>query len=258
MMQAYGKEFAQAYNLRWTHFANTLAPRILEFYERSAGEALLAGPRAKTLLDVCCGTGQLACYFVERGYTVTGVDLSEGMLSYARDNAAAHVQAGRARFIQANATDFTLDEPVGLAVSTFDALNHLPDMAALQSCFARVHAALVEGGLFIFDLNTRAGLRRWNSIGVEDTDEMMIVNRGIYVEAESRAWALITGFVRNAGGLYQRFEETAYNTAFDLAQVRAALLESGWRDCYFARSQDFGSPLAEPEQEGRAFIVARK
>jgi SAM-dependent methyltransferase len=258
MMQAYGNEFAQAYNLRWTHFANTLAPRILDFYERSAGEALLAGPRGKTLLDVCCGTGQFALYFAERGYAVTGVDLSEPMLSYARENAAAQVQAGRAHFIQANATDFMLDEPVGLAVSTFDALNHLPDMAALRCCFDRVFAALVEGGLFIFDLNTRAGLRRWSNIGIEDDEEVTLITRGLYIEAESRAWIRITGFARNAGGLYQRFEETAYNTAFDLAQVRAALLESGWRDCYFARSQDLATPLADPEQEARAFIVARK
>jgi hypothetical protein len=49
------------------------------------------------------------------------MDLSESMLDYARRNAAGYLESGYARFIQADARDFMLDQPVGLAVSTFDA-----------------------------------------------------------------------------------------------------------------------------------------
>lgn len=39
------------------------------------------------VLDVACGTGDMAVSLVERGYTVTGVDISEEMLAIARQKA---------------------------------------------------------------------------------------------------------------------------------------------------------------------------
>ena len=41
------------------------------------------------LLDLCCGTGQLAAALAAEGYRVTGVDLSPRMLDHARLNAPA-------------------------------------------------------------------------------------------------------------------------------------------------------------------------
>jgi hypothetical protein len=35
-------------------------------------------------------------------------------------------------------------------------------------------------------------------------------------------------------------------------------LEAGWHKVYFARAQELKTPISEPEQEGRAFIVASK
>ncbi|MFX1355578.1 MAG: class I SAM-dependent DNA methyltransferase [Promethearchaeota archaeon] len=253
-MQAYGPAFARVYNQRWIGFAERVAPSIRTFYESTP-----IGEECKSLLDLCCGTGQLALHFLEHGYTVTGIDLSEHMLRYACENAAPYVENGQARFLQADAADFTLDERFGLVVSTFDALNHLPDKRALRGCFASVCPLLYPNGFFIFDLNTRAGLlARWNGVSVQDTKEIMLANRGIYDEENDRAWTKITGFLRTAGGLYERFEQTAYNTAFDLAWVRDTLLETGWRSVYFARAEDLSLPIADPESENRAFIVARK
>jgi SAM-dependent methyltransferase len=180
------------------------------------------------------------------------------MLRYARESAASDIQTGRATFVQGDAAAFTMEQCFGLVVSTYDALNHLDDMEALQNCFRCVFAVLADGGYFIFDLNTRAGLYNWNSIGIEDTEDVMIVSRGIYDAPNNRATVRLSGFVRNSDGLYERFEETAYNTAFDLAPVRQALLDTGWREVHFARGQDLATPLDEPEHERRVFIVAHK
>jgi SAM-dependent methyltransferase len=253
-MQAYNRAFARVYNERWIGFAQRVAPRVLAFYERTP-----VGGEHKTLLDVCCGTGQLALYFLERGYRVVGIDLSEAMLGYARENAAHYIESGQARFRQADAADLSLDERFGLAVSTFDSLNHLPDENALRSCFQSVDAVLVPGGTFIFDLNTEAGLRRqWSGVQVQDTEEILLMNRGFYDEETHKAWVKISGFVRTEGGLYERFEQVAFNTAFDLEWVRAALLEGGWGIVHFAHIDDLGTPIADPEAESRAFIVAQK
>jgi SAM-dependent methyltransferase len=252
-MQAYTSHFANVYNQKWAGFAIQFAPRILDYYRRAP-----ISQQNQTLLDVCCGTGQLATYFLEQGYHVIGIDSSEGMLQHAAANNTTYVQTGQARFIQADATAFILDTQVELAVSTFDALNHLEDEAALRRCFGCVFAALREGGVFIFDLNTRAGLRQWNSISVEDTEDALIVNRGFYDEQANRAAVRISGFLRSADGSYERFEEMAYETAFDLSMVRGDLLQAGWHEVYFARGQDLATPVAEPENERRICVVARK
>jgi SAM-dependent methyltransferase len=252
-MQGYGPSFARVYNLRWTTFTEQLAPRLRTFYESTP-----VGRSDRRLLDLCCGTGQFALHFLDHGYQVTGLDLSESMLTYAKANTAPYIVAGQARFVQADAAHFALAEQFGLVVSTFDALNHLPDFEALRGCFLSVWPLLVAGGLFIFDLNTLYGLRRWTGVSVSDTPEMMLIIRSLFDEQTRRGYTRISGFLPAANGLYERFEETAYNTAFNLEPVRQALLEAGFRAVRFARGDDFTAPVTDPEAETRIYFIAEK
>jgi SAM-dependent methyltransferase len=251
-MQAYNQAFARVYNLKWSGFAKQVAPFIHDFYTSTP-----AGQKNKTLLDLCCGSGQLASHFLDQGFQVVGIDLSKDMLQHAEENNRAYVESGRAKFMQGNASDFILDEHFGLVVSTFDALNHLENEQALKSCFECVYR--VCDGFFIFDLNTRNGLKRWNSISVDENNEdALIITRGIYDGQSDKAWTRITGFVQTAEGSYERFEETAFNSVYEMAKVRSGLLDVGWKNVYFAKVQDLKTPINEPEKEGRVFIVASK
>jgi SAM-dependent methyltransferase len=251
-MQAYGPGFARVYDLRWNGYAQRVAPRLLEFYASSP-----AGESSGRVLDLCCGTGLLAWHFLEKGYRVVGLDLSAPMLEHARATAGAYAETGQATFVQADARDFALSERFGLVVSTYDALNHLDDLQALRSCFACV--GRVCDGVFAFDLNTRAGLRRWNSIEVDESrDDAVIITHGAYDGTSPRAWMSVSGFLQAGDGRYERFSETVFNTVFEMEAVRAALLETGWREVYFATVQDLAAPVSEPEREPRVFVVARK
>ncbi len=252
-MQAYSQAFAQVYNRRWTRFAEDLAPRLLAYYETTP--IARSHPR---ILDLCCGTGQMARCFLDNGYHVTGIDLSPHMLRFARENAGAYLDSGQAEFFEADAASFTLDRSFGLVVSVFDSLNHLADFQALRGCFASVFAVLVPGGVFIFDLNTRLGLRRWNTIHIDDDEDLMLVNRGIYDGTGDKAYTHITGFIRRPDGLYERYEETVFNTAFEMEQVRGALLNAGWQTVRFATGDDLAASVEDPENHGRIFFVATK
>jgi SAM-dependent methyltransferase len=254
-VQTYGPGFAQLYNTRWTGFARQVAPPLLAFYA-----ATPEGQARATVLDLCCGTGQLALSFLQAGYPVIGLDLSPAMLRLAAENAAAYTASEQARFVLRDASDFTLPQPVGFAMSTYDALNHLPDLAALARCFACVSRALTPGGWFVFDLNTHVGLRdRWNSIQVEDGPEVVLIQRSLFpVERPDRGWSKFSGFVRQPDGHYTRFDETVYNTAFPLADVLAALTAAGFSRAHAARLTDLATPLPDPEAEGRVFLVAQR
>ncbi len=252
-MQAYSAGFARVYNMRWTRFAQQLAPRVQFYYENTP-----LGAQDHSLLDVCCGTGQMALYFLDQGYRVTGIDLSEPMLSYASANTSPYVVTGQAHFQQADAANFQVKEPFGLAVSSFDALNHLPDINALRGCFQSVYGALVEGGTFIFDMNTRLGLQRWTSISVEDSEEIMLITRGLFDASQDRAYLSISGFIRVENNRYERFEEIAYNNAYTLAAVGEALKQVGFKQTRFCRQTDFNTPVDDPEAELRIYVVCEK
>ena len=91
--------------------------------------------------------------------------------------------------MRADAAQFSFARTFGLVVSTYDALNHLPGLDALAGCFRSVQRVLLPGGYFIFDLNTRLGLKRWNGIQVDDSrSDLLTITRGFFVEDEEKAW----------------------------------------------------------------------
>ncbi|MFZ2413385.1 MAG: class I SAM-dependent methyltransferase [Candidatus Cryosericum sp.] len=251
MESSYRAPFAQAYNQRWTGFVTLVGPRLRALYEQVCPQG------ERSLLDVCCGTGQLALQFLQAGYVVTGLDNSEPMLAHARINCASFVSSGEISFVQSDAADFSLSSRFGLAVSTFDALNHLASIDTLLSCFACVHQCLLPGGLFAFDLNTVLGLRHWNNVTVEDDLDAMIIKRGMYDEDKRQGRIKDSGFVRQESGSWLRFDETFVENAWLVREVTTALLEVGFSAVYQARATDLTAPLADPESEPRVFFVAR-
>jgi SAM-dependent methyltransferase len=252
-MQGYGEGFANIYAMRWNFFARDVAPRIRAFYEGTQMATL-----NNTVLDLACGTGDLAVYLLEHGYKVIGLDLSPAMLGHAREKAMRYVEQGKARFIEGNAADYVLDEQVGLVISTFDALNHLPDLDALAGCFSSTLNVLKTGGWFIFDLNTTLGLNRWASMNVQEDEDLVLITRGVVAHEEWRAYTQISGFLRQDDGLYTRFSEVVYNTIFSLTDVEAALRDKGFRHVHFAHADALDKPVTDPENYGRIFVVAQK
>jgi len=252
-MQGYGRVFAKVYNLLWNDFADRIAPLIHDFYTGTQ-----MGQANRSLLDLCCGTGRLSRFFLERDFRVVGLDLSEYMIAYARQNNLEYVVAQQAEFLQGDAADFKLEKKFGLAVSTYDALNHLPHKTALRNCFCCVYDVLLDGGLFIFDLNTLIGLEQWNGITVRPGEQIYLINRGMYDEHTVKAWTKITGFVQDEDGLYERFDETVYNTIFAMSEVRDGLMAAGFRQVYAATEKELSAALDDPENQKRVFWVAQK
>jgi SAM-dependent methyltransferase len=107
------------------------------------------------LLDVCCGTGHLVQSLIERGYQVTGIDGSEQMLNYARENAP------KGKFFLADARTFELPPIFDAVFSTSASLNHVMSIPELQQVFQRVYTALQDNGIFLFDINHHEQMQRW-------------------------------------------------------------------------------------------------
>ena len=134
-------DFAWFYDRYWNEEFHSLAFPILERIW------LPRVPANGRILDVCCGTGYLAGLLVDRGYRLSGVDVSGPMIAYARE----HVPS--ADFHVADVAAFRSEQQFDAAVSTFDSLNHMLTAEDLRRVIEGVRRALEPGGLYVFDMN---------------------------------------------------------------------------------------------------------
>jgi len=141
---------APLYDLHLGQFSQRLGPVL----EKLLLHRLPSGAR---ILDVCCGTGQLAALLCDKGFATTGVDLSREMLKFARVNAPS------AEFVTGAASAFDLGYQVQAALSTFDSINHILDADELTASFQNIARHLENGGWFLFDMNMAEGYQcRWH------------------------------------------------------------------------------------------------
>jgi cyclopropane fatty-acyl-phospholipid synthase-like methyltransferase len=109
-------------------------------------------PKGASILDMGCGTGRHSVALAERGFAVTGVDLSEQMLEKARARAAA--ANTQLVFLRADATTFrsepAFDAAIGLCEGAMGLLGQGDDPIERDLTVLRnIHAALKPGGQLI-------------------------------------------------------------------------------------------------------------
>jgi SAM-dependent methyltransferase len=234
--------FAWFYNLYW---GPEFCVPALTIYNILLFPHIPAGAR---VLDLCCGTGQIAAGLTDRGYQVTGLDGSAAMLRFARENAP------EAEFIQADARTFKLPGTFQAVLSAFDSLNHLMELEELTTVFRNVYEVMEQESIFLFDLNIEdeselAG----QSLDMVEDDHACIV-RGSYNQFKKLKRYDVTMF-QLEDDEWQRSDLTLYQRYYDNEEVLGALADAGFRrvKTYDAR-REFGFTLSD----GRMFYLARK
>jgi SAM-dependent methyltransferase len=135
---------------------------------------LLALPPGSIILDLCCGHGRHAIPLAQRGYRVTGQDLSEMFLQRAR--AAADAQRVQVRWVHSDMRTIPFENEFDAVINIFTAFGYLESDDEDQQVLAQVHKALKPGGLFVLELIHREGLlRRYEPFGVARHDDGLIV-----------------------------------------------------------------------------------
>lgn len=174
----------------WRKFFNGHAPDYMEnvFTKNTKAEAdfiikELALSGKEKILDVGCGTGRHAIELARRGFGVTGLDLSEGMLAEATKN--AELAGVEIEFIQADATMFDLpgryDVVICLCEGSFGLLGSGDDPAGHDlAILGNIHRAMKPGGKFLLTaLNGFKLIRQYSDKDVADgrLDPVYIVER---------------------------------------------------------------------------------
>jgi cyclopropane fatty-acyl-phospholipid synthase-like methyltransferase len=134
-------------------------------------------PQGASILDMGCGTGRHSVVLAQRGFAVTGVDLSEHMLEKARARAAA--ANAPVAFIQCDATTFrsepVFDAAIGLCEGAMGLLGQGDDPIERDLTVLRnIHAALKPNGQLIVNaLNVFRVARKVGHDEEADTFDVM-------------------------------------------------------------------------------------
>lgn len=121
--------------------------RISMLLELAAENGLRKG--ASRALDVGCGTGKSFTPLLDRGWAVTGCDISASMAALAREKAG-----DRVRIEIADMREMPVLGSFDIAFCIDDAVNYLHSPEELTATLRAVAANLEPDGLLIFDSNT--------------------------------------------------------------------------------------------------------
>lgn len=235
---------ATIYNRHWGYFADRIYPVLNRLVLRDI-------PSGCVVLDLCCGTGQLAAVLSEKGYAVTGVDGSAGMIEIARKNAPG------VEFLVQDARELSLDQRFAAVFSTFDSLNHVMSLDDLELVFRNVHSVLDNGGWFEFDLNMEEGyLQRWRgSFGIVE-DDLVCVARSSRDEKERIGRMDLTVFESEGTG-WKREDVSLLQRWYREPDITERLQRAGFGEVRTFACKD-GVLESAPDTTGRMFFVAGK
>jgi SAM-dependent methyltransferase len=190
--------------------------------ETTARRFGVSGPR---LLDAACGTGKSFVPFLERGYAVTGCDISAEMVALARSKAPA---------ADLFVADIRSLEPIGefdLITCLDDSVNYLVDEGDLDAAFASLAANLADDGVLVFDVNTLSTYR------TTFARDMTLGGPGVFLVWRGRCDAaaeegcvaelVVEAFSEVEGGLYERVTTRHLQRHHPRPEVERALADAG-------------------------------
>ncbi len=223
---------------------------VVEFYHTILN---VEGVKPRTAVDLACGTGSVSLLLAQRGYQVTGVDMSEDMLTVAYDKAQSLDKPPV--FVCQKLQTLRLPRAVDLAVCGLDSMNYITDPDDCEKAIQRVFQTLNPGGIFIFDVNTPEKLRAMDGqVFLDEDDDVYCVWRGEFDEKTNICSYGMDLFQRK-GKTWQRSFEEHQEYAYTRQQLERYLKNAGFTGIRVYGDRHTGSPT---EKDQRIYFSARK
>ena len=211
------------------------------------------GLTPRTAVDLACGTGSVTEILARKGYEVTGVDMSEEMLTVA---ASKVMDLERLPMFSCQRLEqLRLPRAVDMAVCALDSLDYILDPADCAEAIRRAYKVLNPGGIFIFDVNTPEKLRAMDGqVFLDEDDDVYCVWRGEFDE-ETNICSYGMDLFQRQGAVWHRSFEEHQEYAYSQAQLTGFLKAAGFTHIEVYADRLFEAPRAG---EQRIYFKARK
>jgi SAM-dependent methyltransferase len=233
----YSRHLSFIHDTAFGDFSRRVAPEVVRILHR-------AGIRDGTVIEVGCGSGELARRLTAAGFTVYGFDVSPAMIARARR------RAPDATFRVADLTTAAIprcEAVVSIGEVVTYARGGLP---VLRRFFRRVHDALPPGGLLLFDFMHSARGRTYPPRTLRGRGWSMTV-RADY-SARTRTLTRHIDTVRRIGTRTHRGRETHAVRIYDRQSMVSALRRIGF---HVSASRSIGP---HPLLPGDTAVAARR
>lgn len=212
---------------------------------------------ATSVCDLCCGTADTALELAGKGIKAFAVDLSPTMCKLARlkaQKAKTPVQV-----LRADMREFELPEKVDIVVCEYDAINHVPVKSDLRRVVRAVNRALVPGGYFFFDVNTKSIFeQRWPAPYYGEQRDVSMVIRGGYDAQTDKGWLVADFFIRE-GRRWRKSKDRIDQVCWSDDEIRESLQEGGFENIQAVDMRDLPiEGLANYPPGWIVFYVAQK
>jgi ubiquinone/menaquinone biosynthesis C-methylase UbiE len=213
------------------------------------------GIKKGLLLDLGCGTGNFTQMMAKKGYDMIGVDNSEEMLEIAQEKKMNGKED--ILYLLQDMREFELYGTVGAVVSVCDSMNYITEEEDLLAVFKLVNNYLDPGGVFIFDLNTvyKYETILADSVIAENRERSSFIWENYYYKEEKINEYDLTIFVEEKNGLYRKYEETHYQKAYEVKQIRELIEKAGMK--FIAAYEAFTEEEVKEDSE-RIYIIAEE
>ena len=204
----------------------------------------------KTVLDVACGTGNVSEILSKLGCEVVGVDIAADMIEVAQSKRSS------VEYYVQDMAELDLGRKFDLAISLFDSLNYITDVHRLAQGIKRVGEHLVDGGVFIFDVNTIYALSHhfFDQANLSGGCYPRYVWNSEY-DHSTRICRVNMTFEVVEHGQTRQFREVHIQRGHSFEELSQMLLNAGFEVVAVYHAYKFRKPTRKSD---RVFYVARK
>lgn len=209
--QHYDKYMQQVNYKRWARL-------VLERYNMHYSH------EPEKILELACGTANIAILLSKLGYEVDASDLAPEMLKIAAAKADAP------RLFLANMIDEIETGTYDLMVILFDSLNYLSNLNDIKTLLSNTHKSLNKDGMLIFDVTTiKNSLDNFDGfVNLEDSQDQYIIHQSDLDDRTKVQTTELTFFTKK-GYFFERSDEVHKQTIFSVYELKKLIAKSNYK-----------------------------
>ena len=250
--ESYGEAMSESYDslnsdIDYVSWADFLEECIKRFSETEV----------KHICEIACGTGKMSVILSKRGYKLTSSDLSEDMLCFA-EMRAREENCKNITFTKQDMRSFTASNKAGAVVCLLDSVNCLLKPDEVKQCFASAAKILVDGGVFLFDVNSKYKFENIyaDNAYVLENENVLCAWENYYNEKTHICDFYLSFFKERSDGLYERNDEHRRERMYTVRSIEKYLAESGLSLC--GVFSDFDFTKGDETKDERLYFAAVK
>lgn len=215
-----------------------------------------SGKQINRIADLGCGTGEISTRLAMAGYTVSGIDYSVDMLTYAEHKASEDKLS--IQWVHQDLKELEGLKNLDAAISYCDVINYIVSEKELRTVFKRVADSLKEGGLFLFDVHSLFHVQHHliNQTFADVTDEASYIWFCSEGENPGEMHHDLTFFSLDVNK-YERFQEYHHQRTYSITFYQQLLKDAGFENINIYADFSLKKKNLNEKSE-RIFFIAEK